>query len=236
VKKTPRRSCRPTGRRDPTPADLAYGALDLAARADQARRGESIGLYADATILWRCALPRAGWWRTAQRARLPRRPLRQRQITREASLTRQAWLPYRPWSRLPSGVWLRVMGALQDGTATGFSNIVPPCEAQERRQDRHPVRAIVSQTDTAVGMVVDRSGSQRAPQLDATLEPSHGPLRCHGVPAHGGHHLHPMEGVWRVRKATLGAGRCFGHLQHLSQRTRRVLMVHQERPISALHW
>jgi len=33
-------------------------------------------LYEDETILWRFALPRAGWWRTAPRARLPIRPLR----------------------------------------------------------------------------------------------------------------------------------------------------------------
>ena len=62
---------RPTGRFDPAPADLAYGSLELAALEYQARRGEIILLYEDETILWRFALPRAGWWRTAQRARLP---------------------------------------------------------------------------------------------------------------------------------------------------------------------
>ena len=46
----------------------------------RARRGEIIVLYEDATILWRFALPRAGWWRKAQRARLPTRPLSQSQI------------------------------------------------------------------------------------------------------------------------------------------------------------
>jgi hypothetical protein len=53
------------------PADLAYGALALAARESQARRGESLGLAADDTSLGRCALPRAGWWRTTQPPRLP---------------------------------------------------------------------------------------------------------------------------------------------------------------------
>ena len=61
-------------------------------------------LYEDETILWRFALPRAGWWRTAQRARLPTRPLSQRQIKREESLKRQAWRGDRAWSRLTSGV------------------------------------------------------------------------------------------------------------------------------------
>ena len=61
-------------------------------------------LYADETILWRFALPRAGWWRKAQRARLPTRPLSQRQINREETLKRQTWVRSRSWSRLPSGV------------------------------------------------------------------------------------------------------------------------------------
>jgi hypothetical protein len=53
---------RPTGRLDPAPADLAYGALELAALEYQARRGEIILLYEDETILWRFAMLRAGWW------------------------------------------------------------------------------------------------------------------------------------------------------------------------------
>src|SRR5215470_10955381 len=80
--------CRPTGRLDPTPADLAYGSIDLAALEYRARRGESILLYEDETIVWRFALPRLGWWRRAQRPRLPTRPLSQSQIKREESLKR----------------------------------------------------------------------------------------------------------------------------------------------------
>jgi hypothetical protein len=75
--------CRPTGRLDPNPADLAYASLELAALEYRARRGEIILLYEDETILWRFALPRAGWWRTAQRSRLPTRPMTQSQIKRE---------------------------------------------------------------------------------------------------------------------------------------------------------
>jgi hypothetical protein len=45
-----------------------------------------------------------------------------------------------------------------------------------------------------------------------------------------------MEGFWRVMKDTIGAGRCFGDLQQLYQRTRRVLLAHQERPIYAFRW
>ena len=40
VKKNALSSYRPTGRLDPTPADLAYGSLELAALEYQARRGE----------------------------------------------------------------------------------------------------------------------------------------------------------------------------------------------------
>jgi hypothetical protein len=86
-------------------------------------------LYADETILWRFALPRAGWWRTAQRTRLPPRPLSQ--STREESLKRHAWVQDRAWSHLTSGVLLSVIGAVHDGTSKVFSTIVPHCEAQE---------------------------------------------------------------------------------------------------------
>jgi hypothetical protein len=92
LKKTKVSSYRPTGRLDPTSADLASGSLDLAALAYQARRGEIILLYEDETILWRFALARAGWWRTTQRARLPIRPLSQSQLKRDAALKRQAWV------------------------------------------------------------------------------------------------------------------------------------------------
>jgi transposase len=87
-----------------------------------------------------------------------------------------------------------------------------------------------------VVMVVDRSGIHRAHKLDATLEHYHGKFRFHCLPAHCGHHLNPIEGFWRVMKDTIGAGRCFGTLQQLYQRTRRVLMVHHERPIYEFHW
>src|SRR5215470_13754544 len=88
VKKNTLTYCRPTGRLDPTPADLAAGSIDLAALEYRARRGEIILLYEDETILWRFALPRLGWWRRAQRPRLPTRPLSQSQIKREESLKR----------------------------------------------------------------------------------------------------------------------------------------------------
>ena len=193
-------------------------------------------LYEDETILWRFALPRAGWWRTAQRARLPIRPLSQSHINREESRKRQAWRQYRSWSRVTSGVLLSVMGAVQYGPSKVFSKIVPHFDAQELRQYLHQVMAIFRKTDQEVVMVVDRSGIHRAHKLDATLEHYHSKLRFHFLPAHCGHHLNPIEGFWRVMKDTIGAGRCFGDLHQLSQRTRRVLMAHQERPIYAFHW
>ena len=59
--KKERSSYRPTGRHDPRPTDLAYASLELAALEYRARRGEIILRYEDETILWRFALPRAGW-------------------------------------------------------------------------------------------------------------------------------------------------------------------------------
>ena len=111
---------RPTGRLAPTPADLAWASLELTALEYRARRGEIILLYEDETVLWRFALPRAGWWRKAQRARLPTRPLSQSQIKRDESLKRHAWGRYRSWSRVTSGVLLSVIGAVQYGTSKVF--------------------------------------------------------------------------------------------------------------------
>ena len=74
-------------------------------------------LYEDETILWRFALLRAGWWRTAQRARIPTRPLSPSQIKRDESLKRHTWVQYRAWSRITSGVLLSVIGAVQYGTS-----------------------------------------------------------------------------------------------------------------------
>ena len=174
---------------DPNPADLAYGSLELAALEYQARRGEIILLYEDETILWRFALPRAGWWRTAQRARLPIRPLSQSQIKREESRKRQAWVQYRSWSRVTSGVLLSVIGAVPYGTSKVFYKIVPHFDAQELRQYVHQVMAAFRTTGKAVVMVVDRSGIHRAHKLDATLDHYHDKFRFHFLPAHCGHHL-----------------------------------------------
>ena len=193
-------------------------------------------LYEDETIVWRFALPRAGWWRKAQRARLPLRPLSQSQIKREESLKRQAWLQYRTWSRMTSGVLLSVLGAVQYGTTKVFSKIVPHCDAQELRPYLPPVRATFSKTGKEVVMVVDRSGIPRAHKLDATLDHYHGQLPFSMFPPHCGHHLHPIEGFWRARKDAMGAGRCLRDLPQLYQRTRQVLMAHLARPISAFSW
>jgi DDE superfamily endonuclease len=215
MKKNTRSYCRPTGRLDPTPADLAYGSLELAALEYRARRGELILLYEDETVLWRFALPRLGWWRRAQRSRLPTRPLSHSQIKREEALKRQAWTQYRAWSRIPSGVLLSVIGAVQYGTTKVFYTSVPHFDAQELRQYIHQVMATFRKTGKEVVMVVDRSGIHRAHKLDATLEHYHNKFRFHFFPAHGGHHLNPIEGFWRVMKDAIGAGRCFANLHLL---------------------
>jgi len=210
--------------------------VELAALEYRARRGEIILLYADETIVWRFALPRAGWWRKAQRYRLPLRPLSRSQIKREEARKRQAWLQYRTWSRITSGVLLSVIGAVQYGTSKVFYKIVPHFDAQELRHYLHQVMATFQKTGKEVVLVVDRSGIHRAHKLDTTLDHYHGTLRLHFLPAHCGHHLNPIEGFWRVLKDAIGAGRCFGDLSALYQRTRQVLMAHQARPIYEFHW
>lgn len=178
-------------------------------------------LYTDETILWRFALPRAGWWRTAQRARLPIRPLSQRQINREEALKRQAWRSYRTWSRVTSGVLLSVIGAVQYGTSKVFYKIVPHFDAQELRRYIHQVMTTFRKSGKEVVLVVDRSGIHRAHKLDATLEHYSSQFRLHFLPAHCGHHLNPIEGFRRVMKDCSGAGRCFAdlHLLYLTFRT-----------------
>jgi hypothetical protein len=106
------RSGRPPGRLAPPPADLASGAVARAALEERARQGERLRLAAEATLLWRFALPRAGWWRRAPRGRRPPRPRRQRPSNRAEARTRQAWGPDRTWSRSTRGVWLSVLGAV----------------------------------------------------------------------------------------------------------------------------
>jgi len=193
-------------------------------------------LYEDETILWRFALPRLGWWRRAQRFRLPTRPLSQSQIKREEHLKRQAWVRYRSWSRVTSGVLLSVIGAVQYGTSQVFYKLVPHFDAQELRQYIHQIRRIFGKTGKEVVMVVDRSGIHRAGKLTSTLAHYKGKFQFHLLPAHCGHHRNPIEGFWRVMKDAIGAGRCFHHLAQLYQRTRQVLMAHQERPIYEFHW
>src|ERR1700739_1538075 len=236
IKKNPLSYCRPTGQLDPTPADLAYGSLELAALEYRARRGEIILLYESETIVWRFALPRLGWWRRAQRYRLPTRPLSQGQITQEERHKRQTWLQYRSWSRITSGVLLSVIGAVHYGPSKGFYKIVPHFDAQELRQYLHQVMATFSKTGKDIVMVVDRSGIHRAHKLDTTFDHYDGKLRFHFLPAHCGHHLNPIEGFWRVMKDCIGAGRCFANLPLLYQRTRQVLMAHQEQPIDEFRW
>ncbi len=236
VKKKDVSYSRPTGRLAPAPAELAWGSVELAALEYRARRGEIILLYEDETVLWRFALPRAGWWRKAQRSRLPTRPLSHSQIKREESLKRQAWVHYRSWSRVTSGVLLSVIGAVQYGTSKVFYKIVPHFDTEGLRQYIHQVMALFGHTGKEVVMVADRSGIHRAKKLASTLAHWHEQFRLHLLPAHCGHHLNPIEGFWRVMKDRIGAGRCFPDLPQLYQRTRRVLMAHQARPIYEFHW
>jgi DDE superfamily endonuclease len=215
---------------------LAYARLELAALEYRARQGEIILLYEDETVLWRFALPRRGWWRRAQRYRLPTRPLSPSQIKSQECLKRQAWQQYRTWSRITSGVLLTVIGAVQYGTSRVFYKIVPHFDAQEFRQYIHQVMSVFGHSGKDVVMVVDRSGIHRAGKLASTLEHYDRKFQLHFLPAHCGHHLNPIEGFWRGMKEAIGAGRCFGDLPQLYWRTRQVLMAHQERPIYAFSW
>ena len=184
---------RPTGQLAPAPAERAWAALELAALEDRARRGELIWLYEDETIVWRFALPRAGWWRKAQRSRWPTRPLSQSHIKSEESRKRQAWVRYRSWSRMASGVLRSVIGAVQYGTSKVFYKVVPHFETEGFRQYIHQVMGLFGHTGKEVVMVADRSGIHRAPKLASTLTHWHKQFRLYLLPAPCGHHLNPIE-------------------------------------------
>jgi hypothetical protein len=188
-------------------------------------------LSEDATVLGRGALPRPGWGRQVPRARRAPRPLSQSQSQREASRKRQAWGPERSWSRLTSGGWRSVIGAVPSGTARVIATIGPPWDTEGWRQDLHPGMALLRHTGQAGGMVADRRGSHRAHKRASTLTHGHEQWRWPLWPAHCGHPLNPLAGCWRVRKDRSGAGRCVPALPQLYHRTRRVLMAHHERPI-----
>lgn len=77
-------------------------------------------LYEAEPVRWRCALPRRGWWRRAQRSRLPLRPLSPSHIKQQEASNRQAWKTSRAWSRITHGVLLNVIGAVPYGTSRVF--------------------------------------------------------------------------------------------------------------------
>jgi len=157
-------------------------------------------LYEDETILWRFALPRAGWWRKVQRARLPLRPLSQSQINARNPSTPGvvAVSHVEPYDERRTA---QCHGAVQYGTAKVSIN-VPHFDARELRQYIHQVMA------TSANRERGRDGrrSQRDPsahKLDATLEHYHGKFASiltgplWSPP-------HPIEGFWRVMKDTIG--------------------------------
>jgi transposase len=171
-----------------------------------------------------------------QRYRLPTQPLSPSQIKRDEALKHQAWGRYRSWSRVSSGVLLSVIGAVQYGTSKAFYMVVPQFDTEGFRQYIHQLMALFGHIGKEVVMVVDRSGIHRAHKLASTLTHWHEQFRLHFLPARSGHHLNPIEGFWRVLKDRIGAGRCFPDLPQLYQRTRQVLIAHQERPINEFHW
>lgn len=193
-------------------------------------------LYEDETIVWRFALPRAGWWRQAQRYRLPLHPLSRYQINSQERLKRHAWLQHRSWSRIREGVLLSVVGAVLYGTSKVFWKVTPHFDSYDFRQFIHQIMAHFAKTQTPVVMVADRSGIHRAKALASTLAHYQGQFRLELLPARAGHQLNPIEGFWRVMKEALGAGRCFEDIQQLYQRTRRVLLNHQTEPIYHFSW
>ena len=92
------------------------------------------------------------------------------------------------------------------------------------------VAAEERRTDTARMTTAMSNAAMRATSMCLI-----GALQCTSVSLHVPA-ADPIKGFWRVMKDAIGVGRCFGDLQQLYQRTRHMLMAHQERPIYAFHW
>ncbi len=118
---------------EPDPDELACARDELAELQDQARQGQIILLYEDETLVWRFALPRAGWWRKDQRYRLPLHSLSRHQSNHQERLKRQVWKAHRSWSRIREGVLLSVIGAVQYGTAKVIWKATPHFDTCEFR-------------------------------------------------------------------------------------------------------
>jgi uncharacterized protein (DUF1684 family) len=146
--------------------------------------------------------------------------LSQSHIKREESLQRQAWLQYRSWSRITSGVWLSVIGAVQYGPTKVFYKVVPQFDTEAFRQYIHQVMALFGHSGKEVVMVADRSGIHRAKKLASTLAHWHERFRLHVLPAPCGHHLHPMEGFWWVRNTTWRVIALYGEIEEDRSRRR----------------
>jgi len=149
---------------------------------------------------------------------------------------RRAGRQYHAWDRLTDGGLLTLRGAVPYGTSKVFDKVVPPCDADAWRHSLHHLMAPCGPTGQAVVLVVDRRGIPRAHKGAPTLTRWAGRRRLHCLPAPSGPQRNPLEGFWRVLKRTVGAGRSFGTLRALEQRTRQVLTAHPSTPISTFHW
>jgi DDE superfamily endonuclease len=94
---------------------------------------------------------------------------------------------------------------------------------------------VLGNTGTEGVMVAEHSGLHRAGTLASMPAHYAGRFQFHLLPTYCGHHLNPVEGIWRVMQEAIGAGRCLHDPTQLYKRTRQVLMAHQERPISEFH-
>jgi len=214
------------------PADLAYGSLELAALEYQARRGEIILLYEDETILWRFAMLRAAGAQSAACAPPDASAETESEQTRGV-LKRQAWVRHRSWSRINQRCVAQCHWAVSTAPSKVFYKSCPLLMPR--------VTPIYASSDGHFSKIGKRSSwssiaaGPSAHKLDATLAHYHG--SCASISYRPiVDHLNPIEGFCGVMKDTISAGRCLAIFQQLYQRTRRVLMAHQERPIYAFHW
>jgi putative transposase len=216
--------------------ELARARTEIDELKTRAKRGEIILLFEDETIVWRFALPRAGWWYKDKRYRINDLKDNRKNIKQQECEKRQQWKEHRSWSHITCGVLLCVIGTIQYLTSRALFKIVPHFDAKEFKQFLYQVMNYYAKENKMVIMIADRNWIHKAKLLRSFLALYLGKFDFYFLPPHSGHHLNVIEGFWHPLKDAIGAARSYDHIHTLYQRTRTVFSKHQKQPIYHFSW
>lgn len=191
-------------------------------------------MFEDETVMWRQALPRAGWWMKKKRARLPQ--VEKNGIKKAEKEKREAWNKQQSWSVVKTGVLMYVIASVVYGTNELIYSIVAHFGAREYLQYLNNLLIRLGKQGKEIVLVHDGSGIHKAEKIKKFLEKNKGRIREFKLPAHSGHRLNVMEGFWKVLKDRVNARKSYEDLHLLRDQTRQVLTQHRETPIFHFSW